>query len=144
MVAPGGCGLSLLGERAGVDERSVLSGFRVGLFGCLTARADVLFELTDAMLCAVTCRLSCANAMTRRMARDRRDTCLRRWQGSGQVVVPPLKGLAQLRMLAHVTVSGASSCASVPFTSGSILGPARDQLGAFTELIRVGPRVALR
>ncbi len=47
-------------------------------------------------------------------------------------------------MLARVTVSGASSRASVPVTSGSILGPAKDQLGAFTELARVGPRAALR
>jgi DDE superfamily endonuclease len=43
--------LSLLDVDAGVDERSVLSRFRSGFFGCLTARADALFELTDAVLC---------------------------------------------------------------------------------------------
>src|SRR5437763_4004405 len=29
-----------------------LSGFREAFYPCLTARADALFELTDAMLCA--------------------------------------------------------------------------------------------
>jgi hypothetical protein len=29
-----------------------LVGFRQGFYGCLTARADALFELTDAVLCA--------------------------------------------------------------------------------------------
>ncbi|MGI5208619.1 NF041680 family putative transposase [Spirillospora sp. CA-108201] len=52
VIDRGGRGLSLLDERAGVDERSVLSRFRAGFFGCLTARADVLFELTDTVLCA--------------------------------------------------------------------------------------------
>lgn len=31
---------------------AVLSRFRAGFYDCLTARADVLFELTDAVLCA--------------------------------------------------------------------------------------------
>lgn len=44
--------MSLLDDRARVDDRGVLSSFRTGLFGCLTARADALFELTDAVLCA--------------------------------------------------------------------------------------------
>ncbi|MEZ5086517.1 MAG: transposase [Tessaracoccus sp.] len=30
----------------------LLNDFRAGLYSCLTRRADVLFELTDAMLCA--------------------------------------------------------------------------------------------
>lgn len=29
-----------------------LARFRVDFYGCLTARADALFELTDAVLCA--------------------------------------------------------------------------------------------
>jgi hypothetical protein len=33
-------------------EIGVLSGFRREFYRCLSARADVLFELTDAMLCA--------------------------------------------------------------------------------------------
>ncbi|MFC0437717.1 DDE superfamily endonuclease [Kutzneria buriramensis] len=37
---------------AGVDARTVLSGFRQELHSCLTARADALFELTDGLLCA--------------------------------------------------------------------------------------------
>lgn len=37
-------------DRAGA--LSVMSDFRAGFYGCLTARADALFELTDAMLCA--------------------------------------------------------------------------------------------
>lgn len=34
------------------EALSVMSDFRAGFYGCLTARADALFELTDAMLCA--------------------------------------------------------------------------------------------
>jgi hypothetical protein len=33
------------------EARQVLAGFRSELFGCLTARADALFELADAVLC---------------------------------------------------------------------------------------------
>ena len=32
--------------------RDRLAGFRRELYGCFTARADVLFELADAVLCA--------------------------------------------------------------------------------------------
>src|SRR5438067_901998 len=41
-------------SRAGDDggARGRLAGFRGELYGCLTARADVLFELVDAVLCA--------------------------------------------------------------------------------------------
>jgi hypothetical protein len=35
-----------------VEALGVLSRFRVGFYGCLTARADALFELADAVLCA--------------------------------------------------------------------------------------------
>lgn len=35
----------------GVDALGVLSRFRVEFYDCLYARADVLFELTDAILC---------------------------------------------------------------------------------------------
>jgi hypothetical protein len=42
---------SLQGDAARVEAMRVLSGFRYELYGCLTARADVLFELTDAVLC---------------------------------------------------------------------------------------------
>jgi len=34
------------------DAAAVLSMFRWEFYGCLTARADDLFELTDAVLCA--------------------------------------------------------------------------------------------
>jgi hypothetical protein len=37
---------------ADVDPLSVLSRFRIDFYACLYARADVLFELTDAVLCA--------------------------------------------------------------------------------------------
>jgi hypothetical protein len=37
---------------AGRDELAVLAGFREAWHGCLTRRADALFELTDALLCA--------------------------------------------------------------------------------------------
>jgi len=37
---------------AGRDELGVLAGFREAWHGCLTRRADALFELTDALLCA--------------------------------------------------------------------------------------------
>jgi len=33
------------------DPATVLADFRRDLYGCLTARADALFELTDAVLC---------------------------------------------------------------------------------------------
>ncbi|MDQ1658857.1 MAG: hypothetical protein QOD41_3940 [Cryptosporangiaceae bacterium] len=42
----------MLDEAARVESLNVLSGFRAELYGCLTARADALFELTDAVLCA--------------------------------------------------------------------------------------------
>src|SRR5687768_13740978 len=35
-----------------VDSAGDLSRFRRGLLGCLTARADALFELADSVLCA--------------------------------------------------------------------------------------------
>lgn len=35
-----------------VDAAGDLSRFRRGLFGCLSARADALFELADSVLCA--------------------------------------------------------------------------------------------
>jgi Raf kinase inhibitor-like protein, YbhB/YbcL family len=41
---------SLQDESTRVEAMRVLSGFRDELYGCLTARADVLFELTDAVL----------------------------------------------------------------------------------------------
>ena len=37
---------------AGVEVLSGLSGFRAGFYECLTARADALFELADAAICA--------------------------------------------------------------------------------------------
>jgi hypothetical protein len=41
------------GSRSGADRaREVLAGFRRELYRCLTARADALFELADAVLCA--------------------------------------------------------------------------------------------
>src|SRR3954464_11846029 len=44
---PGGVEKRLAGEAA-----EVLRGFRGELYGCLGRRADELFELTDAVLCA--------------------------------------------------------------------------------------------
>ncbi|MFF3672021.1 NF041680 family putative transposase [Microtetraspora malaysiensis] len=44
--------MSLLDEPACVESLTVLSRFRTDLYDCLTARADALFELTDALLCA--------------------------------------------------------------------------------------------
>jgi hypothetical protein len=44
--------VSVLDEAARVESLAVLSRFRSGVYGCLTARADVLFEVTDAVLCA--------------------------------------------------------------------------------------------
>jgi hypothetical protein len=40
------------GEQAGRAGLEELGWFRAELYGCLTARADALFELTDAVLCA--------------------------------------------------------------------------------------------
>jgi DDE superfamily endonuclease len=39
-------------SRAGSSGSGELAGFRRAFYGCLTARADALFELTDAVLCA--------------------------------------------------------------------------------------------
>ena len=44
--------VSLLDDAARVESLSVLSGFRTDFYDCLTSRADALFELTDALLCA--------------------------------------------------------------------------------------------
>ena len=43
---------SLHDEDAGVEPITVLSRFRGEFYACLAARADALFELTDAVLCA--------------------------------------------------------------------------------------------
>src|SRR5262252_737483 len=43
---------SLLEHAAGVEFLAVLSRFRLDFHGCLTARADELFELADSVLCA--------------------------------------------------------------------------------------------
>lgn len=43
--------LSLLDDVARVESRAVLSRFRRDFYACLTSRSDVLFELTDAVLC---------------------------------------------------------------------------------------------
>jgi hypothetical protein len=43
--------LSLLDEHAPVDVLTVLSRFRTDFHGCLTARANTLFQLADALLC---------------------------------------------------------------------------------------------
>ena len=43
---------SLLEHAADVESLAVLSRFRLGFHGCLTARGDELFELADAVLCA--------------------------------------------------------------------------------------------
>jgi hypothetical protein len=43
--------VSLLDDAARVESLRVLSGFRTDFYRCLTARADALFELTDALLC---------------------------------------------------------------------------------------------
>ena len=48
-----GAGLPvLLGNPGTGDRLSALREFRGGLHGCLTARADALFELADAVLCS--------------------------------------------------------------------------------------------
>jgi hypothetical protein len=44
--------MSLLDDAVRVESLSVLSRFRSDFYDCLTARADALFELTDAVLCA--------------------------------------------------------------------------------------------
>jgi DDE superfamily endonuclease len=43
--------VSLLNDAASVESLAVLSRFRADFYGCLTARADALFEVTDALLC---------------------------------------------------------------------------------------------
>src|SRR3989440_4045972 len=43
---------SLLKDAAGVEPLAVLSRFRRDFHACLTARADELSELADAVLCA--------------------------------------------------------------------------------------------
>src|SRR6266496_4264010 len=51
-------GFSMAWAGAGIEPRSVdqardlLAAFRRSLHGCFTARADALFELADALLCA--------------------------------------------------------------------------------------------
>lgn len=52
MIEPKAVMVSLLDDAAHVESLAVLSGFRADFYGCLTARADALFELTDALLCA--------------------------------------------------------------------------------------------
>src|SRR5215469_5491485 len=39
-------------ERGSAGELGTLSAFREAFYGCLTRRADALFELCDAVLCA--------------------------------------------------------------------------------------------
>ena len=42
---------SILVPSVRVEALGVLAGFRQGFYGCLTGRADELFELADAVLC---------------------------------------------------------------------------------------------
>ena len=51
MIATKAVRMSLLDEHARVDPLTVLSRFRTDFHDCLTARADALFELTEALLC---------------------------------------------------------------------------------------------
>ncbi len=44
--------MSVLHESADVEALSALSGFRDGFYACLDARANALFELADAVICA--------------------------------------------------------------------------------------------
>lgn len=44
--------VSLVEEHCRVESLAALSGFRKGFYASLTSRADALFELTDALLCA--------------------------------------------------------------------------------------------
>ena len=43
--------MSLLHDAVRVESLTVLSRFRTDFYDCLTARADALFELADAVLC---------------------------------------------------------------------------------------------
>lgn len=43
--------MSVLDDAARVEALAVLSAFRTDFYRCLSARADALFELTDALLC---------------------------------------------------------------------------------------------
>jgi hypothetical protein len=44
--------VSVVHDAADVEELSGLSRFRAGIYECLTARADALFELAEAAICA--------------------------------------------------------------------------------------------
>ncbi|MBE1558834.1 imine reductase family protein [Nonomuraea africana] len=46
--------MSVLNDAACVESSRVLSRFRNDVYACLKARADALFELTDALLCDAT------------------------------------------------------------------------------------------
>lgn len=52
MTSVEGREMSVLQNPGYVESMSVLARFRTGFFSCLTARADALFELCDAVLCA--------------------------------------------------------------------------------------------
>jgi DDE superfamily endonuclease len=52
MTKPKAVRVSLLEDAARVESLTVLSRFRTDFYACLPARADALFELTDALLCA--------------------------------------------------------------------------------------------
>jgi hypothetical protein len=43
--------MGVLAKPARIEALAVLSGFRTEFLGCLTARADALFELAEAVLC---------------------------------------------------------------------------------------------
>lgn len=45
-------GMSVLQQVSERDAFAELSRFRTAFYGCLSARADAFFELTDALLCA--------------------------------------------------------------------------------------------
>src|SRR5688500_9256171 len=51
MITSDGHGLSPLDGGARAEWLEVLSRFRTEFYGCMTARADALFELTEAVLC---------------------------------------------------------------------------------------------
>src|SRR5215813_11618287 len=145
---------SLVEPAADVESLAVLSRFRADFRACLTARADELFELADAVLCAggpvrVLAGLSlvpehrrghgalydAVNAGRVEVARLRRAVDVSNWLRPDAATSPE-------RMFCHVYGRGKGQAQMIPgwpYSVVAALEPGRTSWTAMLDALRLGP-----
>src|ERR1700722_9725699 len=146
----------------GTGRGAVLAGFRRELHGCFTARADALFELCDAVLCAGgrvsdLARLSLVPEVRR--GRGGVESGRRRlavaglplpaWPDGGirlavdvSAWLRPEAGASPERMFCHVPGRGRNQGQRVPgwpYSFVSALGPGASSWQVLLDAVRIGP-----